>query len=71
MCENMQIAGNQGSSLEPWYPKFLLGFGHKDVVSLQPLDVKADTTWPKAFNMNHIVRLSGMAQSPQINKDGL
>lgn len=29
---------------------------------------QANAIWPKAFTRNHIVRLSGLAQSPQVNK---
>lgn len=78
MADNMQSIANQGSS-PGFNGQFLLEINHVYMVDCQcawPLVSKpsrsiVDTLWPKAFIINHVVRLTSMAWSPKVNKDTL
>lgn len=61
MCDNTWSIANQGSSSEPWCPRFLLGVSHIGMLSL--------CDWPQllrphppeqkqTFTVNHIVRIN-------------
>lgn len=42
---------------------------HADLQSLVSPEVKLITSWSKARTINHIVKLSSVAQGPQVDKD--